>query len=296
LKLRYLLTVSAICVGLLSAGARAAPVYVDTQWLAERLDDPGVVLMDVSDDTQYMRFHIPGSVHLPYSALVKQDKKKKIPVRLDDRELYKRLGHFGIKRDRHVVLYDDMGGLNAGRLFWELERIGHPKVSVLDGGLVTWILEGHKVTNKPVKPRAAVYQAHEIRRANEADLEEIVQAVKSRSSVLLDVRTEEEYVGHPKQARSGHIPSARWWPWDQSVDFERGFVRRNEQAIVKSLAQVGVKDKQAPIITYCRSGHRAAQSYLILRSLGYENVKLFANSMNEYAAAKTAPLKRGKQP
>lgn len=293
---RYFLLVFAIWAGLVSFSTQAAPVYVDTQWVAKHLDDPKAMVVDVSDEIQYMRFHIPGAVHLPYPALLVMDKKKKIPVRLTDKELYARLGRFGVKRDHHVVIYDDMGGLNAGRLFWELERIGHEKVSVLDGGVVTWILQGLKVTNKPTKPHPVTYRAQGLGRANEAGLEDVTQASKNGASVLLDVRTDQEYIGHPKQPRSGHVPGARWWPWDQSVDFEHGFVRRNEPAIVKSLEQVGVKDKQARIIAYCQSGHRAAQSYMVLRSLGYENVKIYTNSMNEYAAIKSAPLKRGKQP
>jgi thiosulfate/3-mercaptopyruvate sulfurtransferase len=113
--------------------------------------------------------------------------------------------------------------------------------------------------------------------------------------VLLDVRTEQEYRGDNKP-RSGHVPGARFWPWEQALDTSRGFSRAAGGLIEASLKQAGAAAKDAPIIAYCRSGHRAAHSYWALRSLGFENVKLYANSMNEYLADPGAPLTRGTEP
>mgnify|MGYP001565174387 FL=1 len=279
-----------------AAGAPAAPVFVDGAWLEKRLTNSKIVIVDMSeDDNQYLRFHLPGAVRLPYDVLVKERKNDKVKVRLDDAELGRVLGRLGVTRDSQVVIYDDMGGLNAARLFWELERIGHREASVLDGGLVQWILDGRKVVNTPVKRAPTTYQAAAGGRANEAALADVRETVDKRAALLLDVRTEEEYVGEPKKPRTGHIPGARFWPWDLAVDFDRGFVRRDDAALKKSLGQVGA-DPNVPVIAYCRSGHRAAHAYLTLRNLGYENVKVYANSMNEYAATRDAPLKQGRVP
>jgi thiosulfate/3-mercaptopyruvate sulfurtransferase len=302
--------------GLTTAGfslmADAAPVWVDGAWLAARLGDPKLVLIDMSDDdAQYQRFHLPGARRLPYAALVKPRDvqgctsaagagcagaaKIKIKTRLDDHELALLLGRLGLTRDRHVVIYDDLGGLNAARLFWELERVGHPAVSVLDGGLVQWILDGRKVVNNAPKPLPGAYRIEGKRRSNEATLAD-VRAFSENGGVLLDVRSEEEYVGEARRPRTGHVPGARFWPWEQAVDFDKGFTRQTGDAVRASLRQVGAGDPAAPVIAYCRSGHRAAQTYLTLRGLGYENVRLYANSMNEYGLARDAPLKPGKQP
>ncbi|MEK7262357.1 MAG: rhodanese-like domain-containing protein [Pseudomonadota bacterium] len=279
-----------------AAGAPAAPVFVDGAWLEKRLTNSKIVIVDMSeDDNQYLRFHLPGAVRLPYDVLVKERKNDKVKVRLDDAELGRVLGRLGVTRDSQVVIYDDMGGLNAARLFWELERIGHREASVLDGGLVQWILDGRKVVNTPVKRAPTTYQAAAGGRVNEATLVDVRETVDKRAALLLDVRTEEEYVGESKKPRTGHIPGARFWPWDLAVDFDRGFVRRDDAALKKSLGQVGA-DPNVPVIAYCRSGHRAAHAYLTLRNLGYENVKVYANSMNEYAATRDAPLKQGRVP
>lgn len=276
------------------SNALAAPALVDGAALEKQLADPKLVLVDMSeDDNQYLRFHLPGAVRLPYDVLVKQ-RKDKVPVRLDDAELARVLGRLGIARESRVVIYDDLGGLNAARLYWELERIGHPEVSVLDGGLVRWILDGHKVVNNAPKRAPVAYQLPARGRDSEATLAD-VRAAGQNHALLLDARSEEEYLGEAKKPRTGHVPGARLWPWDMAVDFERGFVQRDAAQLKKSLAQTGV-DPNVPIIAYCRSGHRAARAYLTLRSLGYDNVKVYANSMNEYAAVRDAPLKQGEQP
>ena len=142
-------TIFTVVLGLwFASSALAAPVFVDGVWLEKQLANPKLVVVDMSDDdTQYLRFHLPGAVRLPYDVLVKERKNDKVKVRLDDAELTRVLGRLGIARDSQVVIYDDMGGLNAARLFWELERLGHREVSVLDGGLVRWILDGRKVVN-----------------------------------------------------------------------------------------------------------------------------------------------------
>ena len=49
----------------------ASPVTVDTEWLANRLSDPELVLVDMSADAmQYRRFHLPGARYLPPAVLM----------------------------------------------------------------------------------------------------------------------------------------------------------------------------------------------------------------------------------
>jgi thiosulfate/3-mercaptopyruvate sulfurtransferase len=249
------------------------------------------VLVDMAtDQTQYQRFHIPGAVYMPFGALV-QRQRSGVTLRVPDQRLYQVLGFFGIDADKHVVVYDDMGGLNAGRLFWELERIGHEKVSVLEGGLVDWIQSGRKVEAKPNEPRRVTYTPKGgAGRANVADLAAVKEASSAGSAAILDVRTPEEYNCDPRNKRSGHIPGAKLWSWDQAVQFDNGFKPAPIPELMASLEAAGVTDKSKPVITYCRSGHRASQSYLALRALGFEDVRLYDGSMLEYAADRSAPL------
>lgn len=273
-----------------------APVFIDHDWLAKHKEDKGLVVIDMtSDNLQYLRFHIPGAVRLAYGEIVTRRKKDKVSVRVPDAQLLKVLGSVGIGSESYIIIYDDIGGLDAGRLFWELERIGHKNMSVLSGGIVSWVLAGHKVDNKQVKPVLAKYTSPGGGRDNEASLANIEQILQHKdNSQLLDVRSEEEYVGHPKYPRTGHIPGARWMPWDNNVDFDNGFVLRQDKDLLADLASQGITDKARPVVLYCRSGHRASQTYLTLRHLGFSAVKLYDGSMAEYEKQRSLPLVRGR--
>ncbi|NOY66869.1 MAG: sulfurtransferase [Gammaproteobacteria bacterium] len=282
----------------LTGTVQASSVMVSTDWLQKNINNKNIVLVDMStDETQYQRFHLPGAIYISYGYLVEKRKKDKVSFRVSDKRFYKVLGYFGIKRDDHVVIYDDMGGLNAGRLFWQLQQIGHEKISVVNGGLVKWILEGRKVENKPNERASVVYTPSGGKKLdNEIDLDQIKSVSKSAKATLLDVRTKEEYIGHPKYKRSGHIPGAKLWSWDDSLDYQKGFTLKSEKELEASLKKVGVTDKAAPIVVYCRSGHRASQSYLTLKHLGFKNVRLYDGSMSEYSKDKSAPVKQGMAP
>ncbi len=280
-----------------AATVNASTLLVDTDWLSKHMTDTDVVLIDMSSDaTQYQRFHIPGAVYLGYGNLVQKRKKDKVSLRISDERLYKILGLLGISRQSHIVIYDDMGGLNAGRFYWELERIGHPRVSIVDGGLVTWILQGRKVDNRNVTRKPVRYQPVEKVFSNGIDFAGVSKALESGSHTLIDVRTKEEYIGYPKYKRTGHIPGAQLWPWDDSVAFDKGFVLKSAALLQQSLDRIGVKDKEQPLLLYCRTGHRASQAYLTLKHLGYKQVKLYDGSMAEYSRIKQAPIKQGPKP
>jgi len=281
---------------LFSVNAWAAGVLINGDWLEAHLQDDQIVVVDMSDEeVQYARFHLPGAVRLDYSALTRGTLRGKPNRRLTDQEFAALLGSLGIGRDTHVVIYDDMGGLNAGRLFFELERLNHPRVSVLDGGLVQWVLDNRRVNNQPAVRLPVKYELPSTVRESLASIDDF-KGNRLNGAVLLDVRTEEEYLGDRKDARSGHIPGARWWPWEQAIRMDRGFVFRGAHELESSLGKTGAADKQSPVVLYCRTGHRASQTYLTMRHLGYENVRVYAGSMIEYMQDASAPVKRGPWP
>jgi len=288
---------SVIFLFLLVASKAHAGIMVNTTWLQQHLNDTDLVLIDMSSDqTQYQRFHIPGAIYLGYANLVQKRKKDKVSLRISRQRLVQILGFIGVSRRSHVVIYDDMGGLNAGRLYWELERLKHPRVSVVDGGLVKWILEGRKVENKYNERKKVSYIAGSPIADNVIDLAQIKKSLQTNKQVLLDVRSREEYLGHPRYKRSGHIPGAKLWSWDDTVDFASGFTFKKPDLLLSSLRHVGVTKKSQPLILYCRTGHRAAQTYLVLKQLGFNNILLYDGSMSEYAKDLSAPVRQGISP
>lgn len=269
-------------------------LIVDDNWLKKNLNSSDIRLIDMSDETQYQRFHIPGAIHLPYSA-INYSTKDRVSYSIGKGNMIKILGMLGVTNKNHIVIYDDMGGLNASRLFWELDKLGHKNVSLLNGGLVKWILSGKKVVAAVNKVNPVQY----IPLAKDArdNLNNINTIMKPDfSDILLDVRSEDEYKGDIRYPRSGHIPGAKSWEWQQAVDFDNGFTFKDNTLLKNQLQQLGISKLNAPLTVYCQSGHRASHSYFILRNLGFTNVKLYDGSMSEYSQLKSAPLTKGITP
>ncbi len=276
----------------------ATPIFaaslVTTDWLAEHGKDANIVLIDMSDNLQYQRFHLPGAINLPYRALAQL--KNKGTFSIDQAQLIKLLGQLGIAQDSYVIVYDDLGGLEAANLLRGLEQLEHPKSALLDGGLVKWIREGRPVAFDEPAVKPVTYIAKTQHQKSTATLKDVAPASRDKNTVLIDVRTDEEYLGDPKIPRSGHIPGAKWWQWDQAIDIEKGFAMRDSNEIMSELSELGLKDKGQPVVVYCQSGHRAAQSYFTLKQLGFKNVRVYDGSMKEYGQHKDLPLTLGKQP
>lgn len=264
---------------------------VETDWLAKNLENDNIVLIDMSDGLQYQRFHLPGAINLPYEYLTRS--KNKVSLSVGQNQIIKLLGQIGVTQQTHVVAYDDTGGLHASRLLWELEQLNHPKMSLLNGGLVKWIREGRKISHTAPPLKAKTYTPRTTGNKATATLSDVTQA---KNTVLLDVRTPEEYIGNPKYPRTGHIPGARHWQWDQALNIDKGFTLHDNSFLKQELSKAGVTDTKQPITVYCRSGHRAAHTYFTLRQLGFENVKIYDGSMKEYERQKNLPLKLGKEP
>lgn len=281
-----------------SAALFAAPsVLLDIKWLDKHLKSSDIRIIDMSDDTQYQRFHIPGAVHLPYAAINTRTKKG-VSLSVGKDHIIKILGLLGIKSNDHVVLYDDMGGLHASRLFWELENIGHKNISLLNGGLVKWVLAGKKVVAEAPEIKPVKYRVTDIKlaRDNSVAIENILSSHFGDKNVLLDVRSKDEYTGHPRHPRSGHIPNAKWWEWQHAVNFDDAFKIQQPAVLRQQLSALGITQSDTPITLYCQSAHRASHSYFTLRQLGFTQVRIYDGSMSEYSQHKSAPLTKGLTP
>jgi len=273
---------------------QAQTPLVSTEWLANNLHNKHIVLIDMSDGFQYQRFHIPGAINLPYGYL--NTDLKGVSLSAGQSQIIKILSQIGVTQDSYVIAYDDTGGLNAARLLWELDQLGHPQKAMLNGGLVKWIREGRKVSYQapPIKP--VTYRAKLTGSSATANLTNVEQANRNGKTLLLDVRSEEEYLGNPRFPRSGHIPGAKWWEWDQAVNFDGDFTIKKAEQLKTSLAKLGLTDQQQSVIVYCHSGHRASHAWFTLRELGFKNVRVYDGSMKEYEQHKDLPLKMGRQP
>src|ERR1700712_546692 len=192
---------------------------VSTDWLAARLGDPAIRIIDASfkmpgilplpkDD--YLGSHLPGAVFFDVDAV--SDHSNPLPHMFPDAAQFGRdVGALGIGNDDTVVLYDSGGWVAAPRAWWMLLSFGHTNVRILDGGLKKWRAEGRKVESGQVTPKPATFKAT-FDVSYTRNVGQMVANLESRTEQVLDARANERYQGKVPEPRpglrSGHIPGS----------------------------------------------------------------------------------------
>ena len=271
---------------------------VSTDWVAEHLQQPGVVIADVDEDlTAYGKGHIPGAVGFDWTA----DFRHPLRRTFLDRDGFESLMRDkGIANDDHVVLYGGNNNWFAAYAYWYFKVYGHDKVSLMDGGRLKWEAEGRELTEEVRERAASDYTAAEadesIRARRDRILEEFVGAPSGKA--LVDVRSPEEFSGKtitpphlPQEGAQvpGHIPGAANVPWAKAVNAETGEFRPVDE-LRELYAQAGV-DGDSEVATYCRIGERSAHTWFVLHELlGYDGVRNYDGSWTEYGSLVDVPV------
>jgi thiosulfate/3-mercaptopyruvate sulfurtransferase len=165
--------------------------------------------------------------------------------------------------------------LAAARLVWALHFYGHGAAAVLDGGWDRWVAEERPVTDRAadVAP-AARFRATPTPEVG-ADFAWLRERVGDEEVVLVDTRTDTEYA-------QGHLPGAKSWDWFNAVPAESWNVARDAEQLRADWRALGI-DEEREVVVYCRSGMRAAHTYVALRNAGYERVRLYDGSWQDWA-------------
>ena len=183
-----------------------------TDWLAERLDDPSIRIVDCDEYPAYQRLHIPGAAGLRVHHYLKDPDN---PDHLMPPEAFARvMSEHGIGDEHTVVAYDGFGGLYAARLWWALDYYGHPDCKVLDGGFPKWLAEGRPVTRAQPRVEPARFTVRPGRDCL-CTLEEMAAAIGREGTVIWDVRSREEHTGENRRQNryGGHVPGAVHLEW-----------------------------------------------------------------------------------
>ncbi|HTA10320.1 MAG TPA: sulfurtransferase [Streptosporangiaceae bacterium] len=271
-------------------------VLVDAEWVEAHRDDPGVVLVEVDEDTSaYDKGHIRGAVKIDWK------KDLQDPVRRDfvDREGFAALlSERGISNDDTVILYGGNNNWFAAYAYWYFKLYGHKNVKLLDGGRKKWELDSRElVTEVPSRP-ATSYKAQEQDSSIRAFRDEVVSAIGNKN--LIDVRSPDEFAGRllapahlpQEQAqRGGHVPTARNVPWSKAAEDDGTF--KSDDALRALYTEAGV-DFATDTIAYCRIGERSAHTWFVMHELlGQPNVKNYDGSWTEYGSLVGVPIKLG---
>jgi len=272
-------------------------VLVDADWVEEHKADPGVVLVEVDEDTSaYDGGHIPGAVKLDWR------KDLQDPVRRDfvDKAGFEALlSERGISNDDTVILYGGNNNWFAAYAYWYFRLYGHQNVKLLDGGRKKWELDSRElVKDVPDRP-ATSYVASEQDQAIRAFRDEVLAAIGKRN--LVDVRSPDEFAGRllapahlpQEQAqRGGHIPTAKNVPWSKAAN-DDGTFKSDDQLRTLYGGEAGV-DFSKDTIAYCRIGERSAHTWFVLHELlDQPNVKNYDGSWTEYGSLVGVPIEVG---
>ncbi|MFI6502005.1 sulfurtransferase [Nonomuraea typhae] len=271
-------------------------VLVDADWVEANLDTPGVVLVEVDEDTSaYDKGHIRGAVKIDWKSDL-QD-----PVRRDfvDKAGFEALlSERGISNDDQVVLYGGNNNWFAAYAYWYFKLYGHDNVRLLDGGRKKWELDSRELVTE-VKPRAATtYTAQDQDTAIRAFRDDVVTAIGKLN--LVDVRSPDEFTGkllapahlpQEQAQRAGHVPTARNIPWSKAANDDGTF--KSDDDLRTLYGEAGV-DFGKDTIAYCRIGERSAHTWFVLHEiLDQANVKNYDGSWTEYGSLVGVPIELG---
>jgi thiosulfate/3-mercaptopyruvate sulfurtransferase len=271
-------------------------VLVDADWVQAHLDDPGIVLVEVDEDTSaYDKGHIRGAVRIDWKTEL-QD-----PVRRDfvDKTGFENLlSEKGIANDDLVILYGGNNNWFAAYAYWYFRLYGHQNVKLLDGGRKKWELDSRDlVEDVPSRPKTS-YTAQEQDASIRALRDETVDAIGTKN--LVDVRSPDEFSGkllapahlpQEQAQRGGHIPTARNIPWSKAANDDGTF--RSDEELRALYEEAGV-DLSKPTIAYCRIGERSSHTWFALHELlGLPDVKNYDGSWTEYGSLVGVPIELG---
>ena len=274
-------------------------VLVSADWAEQNLSTPGVVFIEVDEDTSaYDGGHIAGAVKLDWKADL-QDQVRRDFIRKEQFE--KLLGERGISNDDTVVLYGGNNNWFAAYAYWYFKLYGHQNVKLLDGGRKKWELDGRELSKETVERAPTTYTAADQDTSIRAFRDETIDAIGVKN--LVDVRSPDEFAGRllapahlpQEQAqRAGHIPTAINIPWSKAANEDGTFKSDDE---LRALYGAAGLDDGKDTIAYCRIGERSSHTWFALHELlGHQNVKNYDGSWTEYGSLVGVPIALGDEP
>jgi thiosulfate/3-mercaptopyruvate sulfurtransferase len=245
--------------------------------LYDKLQKEHLLVIDTRSYPDYIKGHIPGAVNLDFMQFHWIDSSKE-GIKQFNTQMRLLLSNLGVAKDKFVVFYDDISGSSSARGVWLLLYFSHERTAILNGGFQAWKNTGAETetkTNPFIHSNFLCVPNPKVL----ADIKLVSSATKKTNAfALVDARSKSEYEGSVVRAsRAGHIPSAVNIDWMNNLD-DKGFFK--DSARLREIYS-GI-DKNAEVITYCQGGYRAANTFIVLKLLGYANVKMYLGSWGEW--------------
>ena len=269
---------------------------VSADWVAENINNPKVVIVEVDEDTTlYQQGHIESAITFHW----RDDLQDGVIRDLISKEKFEALlSKSGISNDSTVILYGGNNNWFATYAFWYFKVYGHQDVRLLDGGRKRWELDARPFVTAVPTRTATRYVAKERDNSIRAYRGEVIAAIGTLN--IVDVRSPAEFSGelaapaHLPQEQGqikGHIPTAKNIPWSKAANEDGTF--KSDTELKELYVGAGV-DLAKDTIAYCRIGERSAFSWFVLHELlGVANVKNYDGSWTEYGSLVGVPVALG---
>jgi thiosulfate/3-mercaptopyruvate sulfurtransferase len=244
-----------------------------------------LIIVDTRPFSDYAVGHIPGAINIDLMQFHWIDTTK-VGIAQFNKQMKILISNIGITKSKSVVFYDNVSGPSSARGVWLLLYFSHNKVAMLDGGFEKWKKIGHDVETKS---NQFIHSNFEGRPNSKilADFKQVKSAVHKNMKVIIDARSKSEYNGSTvRGARAGHIPTAINIDWNSNIEkdiFKRSIKLRQIYSLIP---------KRREVITYCQGGYRAANTFVVLKTLGYENVKMYLGSWGEWGNRLELPVEK----
>jgi thiosulfate/3-mercaptopyruvate sulfurtransferase len=273
-----------------------ADVLVSADWAEQNLNTPGVVFVEVDEDTSaYDGGHITGAVKLDWKTDLQDQVRRDF---INTEQFEELLSSKGVGNDDTVILYGGNNNWFAAYAYWYFKLYGHDQVKLLDGGRKKWELDGRELSKDTVTREKTSYTAKDQDTAIRAFRDEVVDAIGRKN--LVDVRSPDEFSGkllapahlpQEQAQRGGHIPSAINIPWSKAANEDGTFKSDDE---LRTLYVGEGLDDGRDTIAYCRIGERSSHTWFALHELlGHPNVKNYDGSWTEYGSLVGVPIEKG---
>ena len=258
-------------------------MFISTSKLYEILNVPNVIIADTRSFKEYSDGHIPGAVSLDLFAFHWIDTTKD-GIENFNRQTKLLLSFLGVTPEKKVIFYDDVSGMLAARGVWMLLYFSHENVSMLDGGIKKWKNENLPLETKTNSFKPSTYSG-KINSDIISGFEYILDNLENVK--ILDVRSEGEYNGTIiRAAQGGHVPNSLNIDWSKNINEDGTFKNADELSSLYNIP------KNSEIITYCQGAYRAANTFLVLKKLGFENVRVYLGSWGEWGNKLELPVEK----
>lgn len=278
---------------------------VSTEWLASALGSPGLVVFDCtcilkpdpngglmaeSARPNYEEAHIPGAGFLDITGDLSDNKGAYRFTMPTPEDLAQRFGEHGIGDGTAVVLYARDNPSWATRMWWMLRVAGFDNAAVLDGGLAKWIAEGRPTETGSVTLPPATLTPHP-RPELVAGRAEVMEAMKG--GCVINALSPEQHRGEGASpyGRAGRIPGSSNVPTMGLIDPATKTFKSDAE--IKGMLDGSGAFKADTVVPYCGGGIAASVTAFWLAKLGHPNVKLYDNSLSEWAADPDLPIEVG---